>query len=187
MFEKWDSALHFGVSYKLLELILTDLKMFADEKAKEAFVRETGYYREVNNIQKANQYACSVTEQEFFDLISRFLKERRKTVPSTDEADFVNEFIQAGNYRLKEVITWEPTHQVLRKEHGREISATKEDKTQEVITLLSQDPDMSLEEIDKNLKNYGMSLGIIDKIYILMSQRDISTIKMEHLITKKKE
>lgn len=51
MFEKWDHALNFGVSYKLLELILTDLKMFADEKAKDAFIRETGYGREVNSIQ----------------------------------------------------------------------------------------------------------------------------------------
>lgn len=128
-----------------------------------------------------------MTEQEFFDLVSRFLKERQKTVSNTDETDFVDEFIHAGNYRLKEVITWEPVHQELRKEHGREISGSKEAKTQEMITLLSQDPDMSLEEVDRNLNNYGMSLGIIDKIYILMSQRDSTTIKIEQLLSKKKE
>ena len=47
MFEKWDSSLNYGVSYKLLELILTDLNVLADDKARETFVRETGYYREV--------------------------------------------------------------------------------------------------------------------------------------------
>lgn len=46
-FEKWDHTLQYGVSYKLLDLILFDLKMFPDEKAREAFIRETGYVREV--------------------------------------------------------------------------------------------------------------------------------------------
>jgi hypothetical protein len=187
MFEKWDTSLNFGVSYKLLEMILTDLKMFADEKAREAFVRETGYYREVDSDNKANQYCCSVTLPEFFQLVERFLKERKQAVPSTDETAFIEEFIQAGNARLKEVVAWEPIHQNLRREHGREVSATREDKTQEIITLLARDPEMSLEDIDKHLKGYGMSLGIIDKIHVLMSQRDNITIKIEYLLAKKKE
>lgn len=187
MFEKWDHALNFGVSYKLLEMILTDLKMFADEKAREAFVRETGYYREVSSSDEANQYCCSVTLPEFFQLVERFLKQRKEAEPSTDETAFVDEFIQAGNSRLREVVAWEPVHQNLRREHGREVSATREDKTQEIISLLARDPEMSLEEIDKHLKGYGMSLGIIDKIHVLMSQRDNITIKIEYLLAKKKE
>lgn len=47
VFERWDHSLNYGVSYKLLELILSDLKLFPDDKAREAFIRETGYYREV--------------------------------------------------------------------------------------------------------------------------------------------
>lgn len=47
MFEKWDTTLNYGVSYKLLELIFNDLNLFPDDKAREAFTRETGYYREV--------------------------------------------------------------------------------------------------------------------------------------------
>jgi hypothetical protein len=187
MFEKWDTSLNFGVSYKLLEMILGDLKMFADEKAREAFVRETGYYREVKTADKANQYCCSVTLPEFFQIVERFLKARKEAEPSTDETAFVDEFIQAGNSRLREVIAWEPVHQNLRREHGREVSATREDKTQEIIALLAREPEMSLEDIDKHLQGYGMSLGTIDKIHILMSQRDNVTIKIEYLLAKKKE
>jgi len=187
MFEKWDTSLNFGVSYKLLEMILSDLKMFADEKAREAFVRETGYYREVKTADKANQYCCSVTLPEFFQIVERFLKARKEAEPSTDETAFVDEFIQAGNSRLREVIAWEPVHQNLRREHGREVSATREDKTQEIIALLAREPEMSLEDIDKHLQGYGMSLGTIDKIHILMSQRDNVTIKIEYLLAKKKE
>ena len=187
MFEKWDTSLNFGVSYKLLEMILTDLKMFADEKARETFVRETGYYREVRSVDKANQYCCSVTLQEFFQVVEKFFKARKDAVLSTDEAAFVDEFIQAGNSRLREVIAWEPVHQNLRREHGREVSATREDKTQEIISLLARDPEMSMDDIDKHLKGYGMSLGTIDKIHILMSQRDSITIKFEYLLAKKKE
>lgn len=120
-------------------------------------------------------------------MVERFLKQRNENGNSTDETSFVDEFIQAGNNRLKEVKNWEPEHQILRQEHGREISATKEDKTQEIITLLSKDAEMSLERIDDHLKNYGMSLGIIDKIHILMSQRDNLTIKIDYLNSKKKE
>ena len=82
---------------------------------------------------------------------------------------------------------WEPQHQILRQEHGREVSATKEDKTQEIITLMSQDPEMSIDSINNHLNNYGMSLGIVDKIHILMSQHDNLTIKFDHLISKEKE
>lgn len=186
-FEKWDHTLNYGVSYKLLELILSDMKLLVDEKEKEAFVRETGYFREVNISHQANQYCCSVTLQEFFDIVSRFYKKRTDAVTGTDETAFVDEFIHAGNNRLQEVKLWEPQHQVLRREHGKEISASKEDKTQEIITLLSKDPEMSLENIESHLQTYGMGLGIVDKIHILMSQRDNLTIKIEDLMSKSKE
>jgi hypothetical protein len=128
-----------------------------------------------------------VTLPEFFQIVERFLKARKEAEPSTDETAFVDEFIQAGNSRLREVIAWEPVHQNLRREHGREVSATREDKTQEIIALLAREPEMSLEDIDKHLQGYGMSLGTIDKIHILMSQRDNVTIKIEYLLAKKKE
>lgn len=99
----------------------------------------------------------------------------------------MDEFIQAGYRRLDEVRAWEPQHLILRKEHGREVSATKEDKISEIISILSQDPDMKLEDIDKQLHNYGMSLGTIDKVHILMSQRNTTEIKIESLLSKKKE
>ena len=128
-----------------------------------------------------------MTLPEFFQLVERFLKARTEAVTSTGETSFVDEFILAGNSRLKQVIAWEPQHQFLRQEHGREVSATKEDKTQEIITILSHDPEISLENMNVQLKRYGMSLGIIDKIHVLMSQRDHVNLKVEHLMAKKRE
>lgn len=128
-----------------------------------------------------------MTLPEFFEIVERFLKNRKEAVPATEETAFVDEFIAAGNSRLKEVKAWEPKHQVLRREHGTEVSATKEDKTQEIITLLSRNSDMSLEEIDKHLQAYGMRLGIIDKIHVLMSQRDLLAIRVDYLLSKHKQ
>lgn len=180
-FENWDRALQYGVSFKLLEAVLSDLGLFPEEKDREKFINESGYFRE------ANQYSCSVSLQRFFDIVKEKQSLYTSSNPQSTESKFVDAFIAAGNNRLQSIGQWEYTHQIMRKEQGRETSFMKEDKTFEIIRLTDSDPNKSIDQIDRELATRGMSLSIIEKIYLLMAKRDRLFIDVDSLTSKHKE
>ena len=128
-----------------------------------------------------------MTHQQLFDLVQKYLKDANSKDSTIDETAFVNSFIEIGFKHLKSIAEWEPTHQTLREEHGRQFSHTKEDTMREIIIALSENPNLPLEEVNSRLMNYGFSLGTIDKIHILMAQKDSAMINAEYQTSKKRE
>lgn len=180
-FEKWDRVLQFGVSYKLLEALLSDLGMFPDEKDRSKFIQESGYYRE------SNQYSCSMSLQRFFDIVSDKYKIYTVSHPQTTESQFIDLFISTGASLLHSIGQWEYTHQIMRKEQARETSFMKDDKTMEIIRLAGSGIGKSIDQLEADLHTRGMSLSIIEKIYLLMAKRDRLALGVDELRGKQRE
>lgn len=125
--------------------------------------------------------------QRFFSIVEAKLKEAKKRDAAIDETRFVDNFISKGYKNASDVRGWEYEHQELRKEHGRETSFMKDDKIIEIVSILNKNPDESLDQINADLKTRGMSLGVIDKIYVLSSQKDDLILRIEHLLSLQKE
>lgn len=103
------------------------------------------------------------------------------------EEVFVERLLALGYKHLPEIRKWESVHRRLRQEHGRERSVQKTDRQLEIGKMLSKNPDLSIEQIDAQLKPFGMALSIIDKIYILKSRKDNNNIKIQLLGVSLKE
>ena len=63
----------------------------------------------------------------------------------------------------------------------------KEDKTSEIIRLTDIDPNKSIDQLERDLSTRGMSLSIVEKIYLLMAKRDRLAIDADTLISRLKE
>lgn len=181
VFEEWDDILSFGVCYKLLEMIFKQMNLIPNEKEQEQFRIMSGYYRE------ANQLSASVSIKQFYEILDKAYDEAKKLDSSISEDRFVEDFLKFGSGFLEEVSRWEPEHYKLRREWGRQMSATRDDKYLEIVNSLKSNPSATVEEIEENLKRSGMSLSIIDKIYILKSMKDTLNIKIYRLLSAKKE
>jgi hypothetical protein len=155
--------------------------LLAEEKDREKFFQESGYYRE------SNQYSCSVSLQHFFDLIKQNQDVHLSANPQSSESKFVDHFVSIGNSKLPAINEWEYSHQLLRKEQARETSFLKEDKTSEIIRLTDIDPNKSIDQLERDLSTRGMSLSIVEKIYLLMAKRDRLAIDADTLIARLKE
>lgn len=125
--------------------------------------------------------------QDFYDLVYTRLADYKKINPHDSESQYVDRLVDVGNSKLVNIGQWEYEHQVLRKEQARETSFMKEDKTHEIIRIMERDTLKPLDQVDAELKKRGMSLSIIEKIYLLMAKRDRLMIDTEHLMAKRKE
>lgn len=103
---------------------------------------------------------------------------------NVSESEFVERLVAIGWVKVKELKEWEPHHQELRKEQGREFSLMKDDKTAEIVRLMNANPSLTVEEVDKELESHGMRLGIVEKIYLYMARKDRLMIGAEHLAAR---
>lgn len=149
--------------------------MLKEDKEVQSFRSSSGYYRE------ANQLSCSTSLPQFFEIVQSALAEYRKLDPRASEDDFVDKFCTLGNSSLQECEDWTPAHAKLRREWGRQKSLMKDDRLARIVEILKAEPGASLEAVDAKLAINGMSMSIIDKIYILKSRQDALRIRLARL------
>lgn len=169
------------MSFKLLETVFQKMGMLKEDKEVQALRASSGYYRE------ANQLSCSTSLVQFFEIVQSALLEYRKANPGASEDAFVEKFCAAGTASLQECEDWTPGHAKLRREWGRQKSLMKDDRLARIVEILKSEPSASVEEIDAKLSSSGMSMSIIDKVYILKSRQDALRIRLARLTKAKQE
>ncbi len=155
--------------------------LLKEEKEVQSFRASSGYYRE------ANQLSCSTSLVQFFEIVQSALVEYRKAHPTATEDAFVDQVCALGSGSLQECEDWTPGHAKLRREWGRQKSLMKDDRLTRTVEILKADPKASVEEVDAKLSANGMSLSIIDKVYLLKSRQDGLRIKLGRLSRAKRE
>lgn len=128
-----------------------------------------------------------MTLNEFFDLAAKLLPKVQKDKPEISETGLVDRMIQIGYSKLSDVREWEKQHALVRKESAREKSVMKDARVTEVMTLLSKNPQLSVDEISAKISGYGMSMSLIEKITLLQVKQNNLRIKLLHLTQKQKE
>lgn len=131
--------------------------------------------------------SCAVTLKEFFELIKKLQEKVQKDKPEISETGLVDRIIQIGYNRIPEVLNWEPQHAAVRRESAKEKSVMKEARFAEVMTTLSKNPNMSLDEVAAQISNYGMSMSTIEKVTVLQLQQNRLQVRLLQLSAQQKE
>lgn len=63
----------------------------------------------------------------------------------------------------------------------------KEARFAEVMTTLSKNPNMSLDEVAAQISNYGMSMSTIEKVTVLQLQQNRLQVRLLQLSAQQKE
>lgn len=131
-----------------------------------------------------------MTLQAFFALLEKKLPDIQKLPENKalDETQMIDKIIARGYNHLQETSLWESSHYEMRAEYGRERSFMKQEKMIELMDIMSKQlAGATVEDIDNQLASRGMRLSIIDKIYILKSQKDKHNIRLKKLLSSVKE
>lgn len=99
----------------------------------------------------------------------------------------MDRLIQIGYSKLSQVGEWELQHALVRKESAREKSVMKDSRVTEVMTLLSKNPNSTIDEISAKISEYGMSMSIIEKITLLQMKQNNLRVKLLQLAQKQRE
>ena len=99
----------------------------------------------------------------------------------------MDRIIQIGYNRIPEVSNWEPQHAAVRRESAKEKSVMKEARFAEVMTTLSKNPNMTLDEVAVHISEYGMSMSTIEKVTVLQLQKNRLQVRLLQLSAQQKE
>lgn len=125
--------------------------------------------------------------KEFFELVKKLQQRVQKDKPEISETGLVDRIIQIGYNRIPEVLNWEPQHAAVRRESAKERSVMKEARFAEVMTTLSKNPNMSLDEVAAHISQYGMSMSTIEKVTVLQLQKNRLQVRLLQLSAQQKE
>lgn len=128
-----------------------------------------------------------MTLKEFFELVKKLQQRVQKDKPEISETGLVDRIIQIGYNKIPEALNWEPQHAAVRRESAKEKSVMKEARFAEVMTTLSKNPNMTLDEVAVHISEYGMSMSTIEKVTVLQLQKNRLQVRLLQLSVQQKD
>ena len=171
-YHKIDNTLFFGISYHYLATIFEKLGLIENEEEKLDVYDRSGYGRRIN------QQCCGMQLKNFLEMLEVKMKALEKK--SKKNKDFINpyknfeDFVRDIIHKLKENKNehkdWERNLVNQRQEIMILNSGYKLQKIKKICEILSENPEMELDELDEELMKNSYSMSVYEKIFILKSK-----------------
>ncbi|CAD8096866.1 unnamed protein product [Paramecium sonneborni] len=172
---KCESEMKYGMSRKLMYEIYDSLHLFQKDEERIGFYRQSGYYK------KRNQKVSSVHFSQFVKIFEDALKKLNKKGNIITESELVSQFIQLCLEKQDEIKKWELKIQQKRAEYVKLIPELQEQKQGLIRQIMSENPYVTEEYIQKELENKGLyGLGTKDKLQIYDLQLSLHKVLLDN-------
>jgi len=170
-----------GVTRKFLKKVYKTAGYLPTQKDQEEFYNEGPYRR------KLNQRLCGLSLKQFLMQFDGLLKRIQKNDPTFKEEDLLRQVLNVWDESKAKTHEWESNMRKIWTELKKSKTMFEEDKQKIVTRKLKENPNSSIEEIEKELAKAGFhGMGLKDKLMLTEYQLMYLEVTKSHYMERLK-